>query len=83
MEDYFSESDMSREFLITYPANILTPNSFAFRFALFNQSGHVFDLVEMICPFSIVDPGSKMALYEGINYGYFNANQKFKEIDVC
>jgi lipopolysaccharide transport system ATP-binding protein len=77
MEDYFSESDKNKEFLITYPADLLSPNHFSFRLALFTQNGHVFDLVEMICPVNVIDSGSKMAIYEGINYGYFNANQKF------
>ena len=77
MEDYFSETDKTKYFMITYPADLLSPNHFSFRLALFTQSGHVFDLVEMICPINIVDSGSKMAIYEGINYGYFNANQKF------
>lgn len=80
MEDYFSKNDSSKEFLITYPPNLLSPNHFSFRFALFTQNGHVFDLVEMICPIIVVDHGSKMAIYEGINYGYFNANQKFIEL---
>jgi hypothetical protein len=34
----------------------------------------------MICPIIVVDHGSKMAIYEGINYGYFNANQNFIEL---
>lgn len=77
MEDYFSEYDTHKEFLISYPADLLSPNHFSFRLALFTQNGFVFDLVEMICPINVVDSGSKMAIYEGINYGYFNANQKF------
>ena len=77
MEDYISETDKTKDFMVTYPADLLSPNHFSFRLALFTQSGHVFDLVEMICPINIVDSGSKMAIYEGINYGYFNANQKF------
>ncbi len=77
MEDYFTEESGVRTFLVNYPSNLISPNHYAFRFALFSSNGVVYDLVEMVCPMRIIDTGSNMAIYEGTNYGYFNAQQKF------
>jgi len=62
------------ELVIKLPANVIAPNTYAFRFAAFIPNGHVFDLVEMACPMRVVDSGSKMALYDGANYGSFIMN---------
>jgi len=56
--------------------NQIAPNVYSLRFALFVFKGEVYDLIEMVCPFSVVDSGSKMALYEGNNYGSFILNYK-------
>jgi lipopolysaccharide transport system ATP-binding protein len=57
---------------IYFEPNLISPNSYSFRIAFFNTKGHVYDLVEMICPFQIIDNGTNLALFEGINYGCFN-----------
>jgi lipopolysaccharide transport system ATP-binding protein len=76
VEDIKDHIDTDKEFtvLIKLPSDILVPNSYALRFALFTSSGVVFDLVEMVCPFVVVDSGSKLAVFEGSNYGWFNMN---------
>jgi lipopolysaccharide transport system ATP-binding protein len=56
---------------IKFASAILAPNSYAFRLAVFHHNRNVYDLVEMVCPIQITDTGTKMALYEGINYGNF------------
>ena len=56
--------------LIRLPAGIIAPNTYALRLAIFTPN-HIYDLVEMICPFTILETGSKMALYQGYNYGSF------------
>jgi len=56
---------------IKFARSILAPNSYAFRVALFHHNVVVYDLQEMICPFRIVDTGSKLSLFEGYNYGSF------------
>lgn len=54
------------------PHSLITPNSYAFRFALFIPNSQVFDLVEQICPIRIIDSGTHMAAFEGMNYGHFS-----------
>ena len=54
---------------------LLVPNNYFFRVAAFSEN-ETFDVQEMICPISITDGGTKMAQYEGKNYGYFNLNYK-------
>lgn len=78
MEDYFGKEEGEHEFVVRYPANLLAPNSYAFRLALFLPNGKTFDLVEMICPVTVVDEGSPMAAYEGSSYGYFPSNHEFR-----
>jgi len=60
--------------LIKLPSNLIAPNTYALRLAIFCPNGIVYDLQEMICPFKIIETGSSMALYEGFNYGSFFMN---------
>jgi len=70
--DYYKDNRQTEfEVIIKLAAGIIAPNSYALRFAIFIPHGAVHDLVEMACPFRIVDSGSKMALFEGANYGSF------------
>lgn len=80
MDEWFDADTNTKTFQVTYPANLLSPNFYAIRLALFLTSGHIYDLVEMICPFSIIDEGSSMAAFEGNNYGYFLTNHEFTSL---
>ena len=53
------------------PHSLITPNTYSFRFALFIPNSQVFDLIELVCPIRVVDSGTQMAIFEGINYGNF------------
>jgi lipopolysaccharide transport system ATP-binding protein len=53
------------------PHSLITPNSYSFRLALFIPNSNVFDLIELVCPIRIIDSGTRMAAFEGINYGNF------------
>ncbi|NJO25943.1 MAG: ATP-binding cassette domain-containing protein [Bacteroidia bacterium] len=64
------------EILLKLASHVLAPNTYAFRLAIFHHNVAVFDLVEMVCPLRIVDTGSKMAMFEGINYGNFFIDYK-------
>jgi lipopolysaccharide transport system ATP-binding protein len=64
------------EFKIKFAPKVLAPNTYAFRLAIFHHNVVVYDLVEMICPVRIIDVGSKMAMFEGINYGNFFIDYK-------
>jgi lipopolysaccharide transport system ATP-binding protein len=59
---------------IKLPANVIAPNTYAFRFATFIPNGAIFDLVDLACPIRVIDSGSKMALFDGVNYGSFIMN---------
>lgn len=65
---------------IKFQANLLAPNSYAFRVAVFNPNGKVHDLVDMVCPIQIYDSGTDMALFEGTNYGSFFIDYSIHEI---
>ncbi|PWT72735.1 MAG: ABC transporter ATP-binding protein [Bacteroidetes bacterium] len=81
LDNWFSEEFGSREFQVEYAPSILSPNSYAFRLAIFVPNGIIYDLVEMICPFSIIDEGTSMAAFEGSHYGYFFSNYSFVALD--
>ena len=80
LENWFDSTNGSRTFQVIYPGGVLAPNSYAFRIAIFVTSGQVYDLAEMICPFSIIDEGSTMAAFEGFSYGYFTPNHEFTTV---
>jgi lipopolysaccharide transport system ATP-binding protein len=68
---FFYSNSKECQVLIKLPASLIAPNTYALRLAIFCPNGIIYDLVEMICPFRIIETGSKMALFEGINYGSF------------
>lgn len=59
---------------IKIPSQVIAPNTYAFRLAIFLPHGITYDLVEMICPVRIHDSGTDMAMFEGANYGSFFLN---------
>ena len=56
---------------IRFPPRMFAPKDFAFRVALTNSGGHVFDIEEIAAPFKISDDGSRFSKYEKFDYGYF------------
>jgi len=66
---------------VTYPGHLLTPNFYAMRIALFIPNGQVYDLVEMVNQFRIIDDGTSMSIFEDINYGYFFTGENLKIIE--
>lgn len=72
VSDYYTgNSEKEFELKIKLAPNLIAPNSYAFRISVFVPHGTVYDLVEMVCPIRIIDSGSKMAMFEGFNYGNF------------
>jgi lipopolysaccharide transport system ATP-binding protein len=51
------------------PSSLIAPNSYSFVFALWTKDGIVFDLIESVCPIRILDNGTDLSLYEGVDYG--------------
>jgi len=76
LEDFYNEGRDELDLTIKLPENIIAPNHYALRFAIFVPNGRVYDLAEMVCPFRIVDSGSKMAMFEDVNYGSFILNHE-------
>ena len=65
---------------ITLPSNIIAPNKYSFRVAIFNPIGETYDIAENICPITIYDTGSDMIDYE--NYEYDCCILDFKVNDL-
>lgn len=54
---------------LVVPSSILAPNKYSFRVALFEGKLSPLDVVESACSFRVIDTGSSMAQFEGLNYG--------------
>ncbi|NOT76641.1 MAG: ABC transporter ATP-binding protein [Cyclobacteriaceae bacterium] len=74
LEDFY-DGAKNVSILVKLPASVIAPNTYAFRLAIFTPS-NVYDLVEMICPVTIEETGSKMAMYHGNSYGNFFMNHE-------
>lgn len=53
---------------VTFPPNIIAPNSYYFRVALFEENT-VYEILENICGIRVIDTGTQLSRYEGVNYG--------------
>jgi lipopolysaccharide transport system ATP-binding protein len=59
---------------------VIAPNTYAFCIAIFVTVDIIYDWVEMVCPFKVLDSGTKMSAYEGINFGsYFFVGHQFSK----
>jgi lipopolysaccharide transport system ATP-binding protein len=63
---------------LVLPKSLIAPNSYSFRYAIFNDKGEIYDLVENVTPVKIVDTGSAMATYEGVDYGSIIVNCEWR-----
>lgn len=54
---------------IKIPGNFLTPGNYSWDICINHPNVRIFDLHEDVLPFSIIDTGSKFAIYQGQNYG--------------
>lgn len=67
---------------VKLPANLIAPNSYSFRVGTFVPNVKVIDLIESVCHISIVDSGTSMAKFEGVNYGSIIVNAEWKEVGI-
>jgi lipopolysaccharide transport system ATP-binding protein len=74
----FGPGDNSVDVSLELPASLIAPNIYSFRYAIFSDKGEVFDLLEDITKIKIVDTGSPMAYYEGVDYGSVIVNCNWK-----
>ncbi len=68
LEKFYTQQSFIRVKL-TIPDSIIAPNTYSFHFALFVQSGKVYDIHEEKCQIKIIDSGTKFFAYEGYNFG--------------
>ncbi|HEV2479878.1 MAG TPA: polysaccharide ABC transporter ATP-binding protein [Puia sp.] len=62
------------------PARTLTPGKYSLDFSLFNGSMTIQTYIDNICPFRIIDGGTELAAFEGVNYGRVFVNCKWNAI---
>jgi lipopolysaccharide transport system ATP-binding protein len=74
--DFIKGVELQFPLTVTLPSKVIAPNSYSFTIALFEPNGKVYDLVENILPFRLVDSGTDYSVFEGIDYGsvILNAN---------
>jgi lipopolysaccharide transport system ATP-binding protein len=72
-----SVKDNRVSFQVKFPANLIAPNTYYFRLALFNDSSH-FEVIENICGVRVIDTGTSLSKYEGVNYGSVILNVDWK-----
>ena len=63
--------------LLKLPMEIIAPNNYSFRYALFDKSGKTYDLIENETAIKIIDTGSSMAEFEGVDYGSIIVKEKW------
>lgn len=66
---FFREENNGYSGFVKFPAGLIAPNSYSFVVALWTKDGKINDVVTGICPVTIHDNGTELALYEGIDYG--------------
>jgi len=54
---------------VELPSGLIAPNHYSYAFAIWTKSGKVSDKIENICPITIYDNGTELALYEGGDNG--------------
>lgn len=62
-------SKLEHRIEIEITPGIIAPNNYSITAALFVLRGELFDTVSSICPFRIIDNGTSMSVFEGIDYG--------------
>ncbi len=77
--DFFNQhSDGFFHGNVELPSALIAPGSYNFIFAIWSVNGHVYELLEGVCPVSIYDNGTDLALYQGVDYGNVIINPLWK-----
>jgi lipopolysaccharide transport system ATP-binding protein len=69
ISDHVREIRGEHQLNLCVSPGIIAPNLYAFTVALFVPRGRVHHVLTGICPIRIHDSGSKLALFEGMDYG--------------
>lgn len=77
VEKEISQNKAEISFKLEFPKLLFAPNFYSFRIALFNNS-EIFEIVENICRFRILDSGTELTKYEGTYYGNIILNHQIE-----
>ncbi len=55
--------------IVTLPKSIIAPNLYSFVFAVFEQKDNIHCLADNVCAIKVVDTGSELSSFEGVDYG--------------
>lgn len=75
--DYSKQENDKLIINVSFPPNIIAPNSYYLRMALFTER-NTYEVLENICNFKIADTGTSLSKYEGSNYGNVILDVKWK-----
>jgi len=79
---YFNDQGTGTyQLILKLDKELIAPNSYYLRLALFVHNAMIYDLVEMICPFRIHDTGTDLAFAEGADYGHFLMKYKLEKVE--
>ena len=67
--DFFQKNGNEYSGSVKLPAGLIAPNHYSFVVALWASDGTIYDVISNICPVTIHDDGTELALYEGAEYG--------------
>ena len=67
--DFFQKNGNEFSGSVILPSGLIAPNYYSFVVALWTSNGTIYDVVSNICPITIHDDGTELALYEGAEYG--------------
>lgn len=80
ISEFITTNDKTVTIKVKLPNLVIAPNSYSFRYAIFNDSGKVYDLQENITKIKIIDTGTEMTKYEGVDYGSVILNCDWKNV---
>jgi lipopolysaccharide transport system ATP-binding protein len=78
--EFFSHVDNRYHGEVTLTSGLLAPNHYSFVFAIWTRTGKVYDVINGVCPVTIHDNGTELALYEGVEYGNIIIHPTWKAI---
>lgn len=63
---------------VSLQEGIVAPNNYSFVVAAFIPNHKVIDVVENICRITIIDSGTELSKFEGIDYGHVVVKSKWQ-----
>lgn len=81
MKNIVPSKDQKGKVRLTIPGGLLTPGYYSWIVAAFIQGSEMFDAQWGVCGFTVIDAGSELAAYDGVDYGcVFVSDYKFEAV---